>query len=305
MTHATKSAAAALVFGVFAVASDVSARDQTGDAPRSLGRVVRALATDGVRYTAFQRTLRGPLHVTDSRTARTRKVPYDRAEAETCRPRDIASGSVLIVCEDAGGRPRRPVVLNLATRKAVRVPGPAPEDYGNGEARYSELGRYWASGLLEGHRQSFSDAYLNWRTGEVRYGNEFPPGRRPDINTRNLELLPAAASAAGVVAYDAPLRLRRDGQRGLLLERGTKRVARLSKCHMECRYPALSGGVASWAEGRTVRLYRVRSQRTTRWRLASPLAALGETGDAPPISHTRADAYFLTVQGSLLRARTK
>jgi hypothetical protein len=213
----------------------------------------RAIQSDGHRFLVW-RQARDAHRIFDEDTRQVRDVQTP----PNCGVVDAAPNIALVHC--AGEGSLNPHLLYL--RSGALVPARRREDLESHHG-YREIGRHWIrGGYTSPTTQKPVDAYLNWRTGELRasYEGAFDlddPGLAPRPN--------------GVVAREGDYTLRtpgRSGGRTLVLDRARHGRVSLSKCPREpdCLAPSLSAGIVTWSEqGGLVRAYDARRRRFFEW----------------------------------------
>ncbi|HEX8742358.1 MAG TPA: hypothetical protein VF712_04420 [Thermoleophilaceae bacterium] len=214
--------------------------------------------TDGLRYFVIDREP-GVVRVVDTRTGE----GTDAAVRAQCDARGATAGIALVGCTDDA----HPWLMRLSTRRM------APLEIGQGEIAWHDIGRHW---LLGGYHENRPVVvYTAWRPDERgrRDGFSGDGFESPRFDLDDPELRPISAQhtifdrdGTGVLK---DLRKARGSDVRLVLDRGSRRVV-LSHCRGGCAHGSLSGGVATWSEGDTVRAYVERTGRRHRWSYDGP-----------------------------------
>lgn len=229
--------------------------------------------SDGYRYFVWQQG-RWLYRVYDDRADQVHDVPVP----EGCSLRDVTVNLALFHCE--GGGSLNPHLLFLRSR--AFVPARRRDDLaGHG---YGTIGRHWIGGGFTSPTTGKPvNAYLNWRTGELRQEHpDFGPAR--DLDDPGLPPLRTGGSflfdrEPPFVARTLPQRS--DEPRPLVLDAPRRPRVRLSPCARRCVRMDMSARLVTWAENEgTAGAYDVTARRRYLWRFADLVLA-------PTVVHTR------------------
>jgi len=171
-------------------------------APVDAARAINSnpMATDGVRYFAYQTPKRVPV-VLDTWTGKTNLI----TGAKGCQPLDVGGSRVLLTCGKADENFMK-ITKTASARggKAIRTPR-AKTGY------WFAIGKYW----LEGNNPCTGTggclggrSYLNWRTGKNGYpGGELTDWSRADLDRKRLlyispEFIPAGFANSWKLCWD-------------------------------------------------------------------------------------------------------